>query len=88
MLLHGKGTEVNKNDPKLLAALEEFYRIIAQYDPKNVYNMDKTSLFFQLLLIYIDALWTPWRIQMWVQVKDNGRRRSRDALPSSQHFEG
>jgi hypothetical protein len=26
--------------------------IIAQYDPKNVYNMDKTSLFFQLLLIY------------------------------------
>jgi hypothetical protein len=50
--------------------------------------MDKTSLFFQLLLIYIDALWTPWRIQMWVQVKDNGRRRSRDALPSSQHFEG
>jgi hypothetical protein len=52
MFLHGKGTEVNKNDPKLLAALEEFYRIIAQYDPKNVYNMDKTSLFFQLLLIY------------------------------------
>jgi hypothetical protein len=35
-----------------------------------------------------DALPTPWRTQMWVQVKDNGRRRSRDALPSSQHFEG
>jgi hypothetical protein len=52
MLLHEKGTEVNKNNPKLLAALEEFYRIIAQYDPENVYNMDKTSLFFQLLLIY------------------------------------
>ncbi len=52
MLLHGKGTKVNKNDPELLAALEEFYRIIAQYDPENVYNMDKTSLFFQLLLIY------------------------------------
>ncbi len=52
MLLHGKGIEVNKNDPKLLATLEEFYSIIAQYDPKNVYYMDKTSLFFQLLLIY------------------------------------
>jgi hypothetical protein len=52
MLLHGKGTEVNKNDPKLLAALEKIYRIIAQYDPENVYNMDKTSLFLKLLLIY------------------------------------
>jgi hypothetical protein len=52
MLLHGKGTEVNNNDLELLAALKEFYRIIAQYDPENVYNMDKTSLFFQLLLIY------------------------------------
>ncbi len=38
--------------------------------------------------ITIDALPTPWRTQMWVQVKDIGRRRSRDALPSSQHFEG
>ncbi len=46
MLLHGKGIEVNKNDPKLLAVLEEFYKIIAQYDPENVYNMDKTSFFF------------------------------------------
>jgi hypothetical protein len=35
-----------------------------------------------------DALPTPWRTQMWVQVKDSGRRRSREALPSSQHFEG
>jgi hypothetical protein len=52
MLLHRKGTKVNKNDPKLLVALEEFYKIIMQYDPENVYNMDKTSLFFQLLLIY------------------------------------
>jgi hypothetical protein len=52
MLLHGKGIEVNKNDLELLATLEEFYRIIVQYDPENVYNMDKTSLFFQLLLIY------------------------------------
>jgi hypothetical protein len=52
MLLHGKGIEVNKNNPELLAALEKFYRIITQYDLENVYNMDKTSLFFQLLLIY------------------------------------
>jgi hypothetical protein len=35
-----------------------------------------------------DALPTPWRTQMWVQVKDSGRGRSRDAFPSSQHFEG
>jgi hypothetical protein len=28
MLLHRKGTEVNKNYPKLLEALEEFYKII------------------------------------------------------------
>jgi hypothetical protein len=52
MLLHGKGIEVNKNNPELLAALEKFYRIITQYDLENVYNMDKTSLFFQLFLIY------------------------------------
>jgi hypothetical protein len=36
----------------------------------------------------IDALPTPWRTQGWVQVKDSGRGRSRDAFPSSQHFEG
>jgi hypothetical protein len=46
MLFHGEGTEVNKNDLKLLVALEELYGIIAQYDPKNVYNMDKIGLFF------------------------------------------
>ncbi len=49
MLLHGEGTEVNKNDLELLVALEELYGIIAQYDPKNVYNMDETGLFFRLL---------------------------------------
>jgi hypothetical protein len=52
MLLHKKGTEVNKNDSELLAALEELYDIITQYDPKNVYNMDETSLFFRLLPRY------------------------------------
>ncbi len=52
MLLREEGAEVNKNDPKLLVALEELYRIIMQYDPENVYNMDETSLFFRLLLRY------------------------------------
>jgi hypothetical protein len=53
MLLHGEGAEVNKNDLELLAALEEFYKIIAQYDPENIYNMDETSLFFRLLPKYL-----------------------------------
>jgi hypothetical protein len=52
MLLHGEGAQVNKNDSKLLVTLEEFYGIIAQYDPKNVYNMDEIGLFFWLLLRY------------------------------------
>jgi hypothetical protein len=46
MLLHEEGTEVNKSDLGLLAALDDLYAIIAQYDPKNVYNMDETGLFF------------------------------------------
>jgi hypothetical protein len=53
MLLHGEGAKVNKNDLELLATLEELYEIIAQYDPKNVYNMDETSLFFWLLSRYL-----------------------------------
>jgi hypothetical protein len=31
---------------------------------------------------------TPWRTQMWVQVKGSGKRRSRGTLPSSQHLRG
>jgi hypothetical protein len=49
MLLHEEGVEVNKNDLEVLVALEELYEIIAQYDPKNVYNMDEIGLFFLLL---------------------------------------
>jgi len=49
MLLHGKGAEINKSDPGLLATLDDLYAIITQYDPKNVYNTDETSLFFHLL---------------------------------------
>jgi hypothetical protein len=52
MLLHGEGVEVNKSDLGLLVALDDLYAIIAQYDFENVYNMDKTSLFFHLLPKY------------------------------------
>jgi hypothetical protein len=52
MFLHGGGAEVDKNDLELLSALEELYSIIVQYDPKNVYNMDKIGLFFRLLPRY------------------------------------
>ncbi len=52
MLLHGEGAEVNKFDLGLLAALDDLYAIIAQYDPENVYNMDETGLFFRLLSRY------------------------------------
>ncbi len=48
MLLHGEGVKVNKSDLGLLATLDNLYAIIAQYDPENVYNMDKTDLFFHL----------------------------------------
>ncbi len=46
MLLHGEGTEVNKSDPILLAALDDLYAIITQYDPENVYHMDRRAYFF------------------------------------------
>ncbi len=46
-------TEVNKNDLELLTTLEELNMIIAQYDPKNVNNMEETSLFFRLLVKYL-----------------------------------
>ncbi len=48
MLLHGEGVKVNKSDLGLLATVDNLYEIIAQYDPENVYNMDKTGLFFRL----------------------------------------
>ena len=52
MLLHGEGTEVEKDDPQLLAALEDLYKIIEQYEPEFVYNIDETGLFFRLLPRY------------------------------------
>jgi hypothetical protein len=38
---------------KFLVALKELYEIIVQYDLEKVYNMDETSLFFQLFLRYL-----------------------------------
>jgi hypothetical protein len=52
MLFHGEGAEVNKSDLGLMAALDDLYAIIAQYDPENVYNMDEIGLFFCLLPRY------------------------------------
>ena len=51
LMLHGEG-EVNKDDPKLLAALLKLYAVIEQYDLEYIYNMDETGLFFRLLPRY------------------------------------
>jgi hypothetical protein len=56
MLLHGEGTKVNKNDLELFVTLEDLYKIFVQYDLENVYNMDETGLFFQLLLRYLPQM--------------------------------
>jgi len=40
------------------------------------------------MMMNSDAFPTPWKTQMWVQVENIGRRRSRGMLPNSQHFEG
>ena len=52
ILLHGEGAEVDQEDPKLLAALDDLYATISRYNPENVYNMDETGLFFRLLPRY------------------------------------
>ena len=49
LLLHGEEVEVDRENSDLVAALDKLYAIIAKYDPENVYNMDKTGLFFRLL---------------------------------------
>jgi hypothetical protein len=53
MLLHGEGTEVNKNNLELLDTLKELYEIIIEYDLENVCNMDEIGLFFRLLPRYL-----------------------------------
>ena len=44
MLLHGEGAEVNRDNPDLIAKLNELHGLIKEYDPENVYNMDETRL--------------------------------------------
>ena len=46
------GEEVNKEDPALLAKQEALYNLFGKYDPSNIYNMDKTSLFYRMLPRY------------------------------------
>ena len=52
MLLHGERAEVDKNDPILLQQQNKRYEIIATYDPENVFNINKTGLFFRILPRY------------------------------------
>ena len=52
ILLHGEDREVDKNDPGLLAALDDLYAIIQWCDLENIYNMDEKGLFFWILLQY------------------------------------
>ena len=52
VLLHDEGAEMDKEYPKLLGTLNDLHYTIARYDSENVYNMDETELFFQLLLRY------------------------------------
>jgi len=52
ILLHGEGGEVDKNDPVLLATLDDLYAIIQEYNLEIMYNMDETRLFFWILLQY------------------------------------
>ena len=37
---------MDRDNPNLLLALDELCAIFAQYDLKNVYNMDETNVFF------------------------------------------
>lgn len=48
MMLYGEGADLDKEDLKLLADLDELYSVIATYDPENVYNMDDTGSFLKI----------------------------------------
>ena len=43
---------MDRKNPDLIAALDKLYAIISKYDLEYVYNIDKTGLFFRLLLKY------------------------------------
>ncbi len=47
-LLYGEEASVDKEDPFLLAALDDLCQIISDYTPSTVYNMDETGLFFRV----------------------------------------
>ena len=49
--MHGEDGEVQKDDPVLLLKLEELYKEIKKYDPSQIYNMDETDIFLELLQI-------------------------------------
>jgi hypothetical protein len=57
-------------------------------NPWVVQDRGSRSTFVGLVITKLvnDALPTPWRIQMWVQIKNNKRLRNRGMLLSSQHF--
>lgn len=50
--LHGEGGEVDREDPEMLAQLNDLYDVINQYDPEHVYNMDETGYFYRQLPKY------------------------------------
>jgi hypothetical protein len=54
----------------------------------NEQKDDQEQDYNKIMVMDYDMFPTPWRIQMWVQIEDNGRARSRGTLPSSQHFRG
>jgi hypothetical protein len=67
--------------------------ITMQYDNVSfhVKVVDTVPQFFTIaknIMYGIDTLPTSQRTQMWAQVGNNRRRKSRGMLPSSQHFEG
>jgi hypothetical protein len=49
MLLHGKGTEVNKNDPELLAALKNFTGLLRNMIQKMSTIWTRLACFFNCL---------------------------------------
>ncbi|XP_014768799.1 uncharacterized protein LOC106868168 [Octopus bimaculoides] len=51
VLLHGKGAEMNKEDPELLAALNDLYAVMEQYDAEDVYSM-----FINIYIMFITAI--------------------------------
>ena len=49
LILHSEVAQVDRENPDLVSALDKLYALISKYDLENIYNMDKTGLFFWLL---------------------------------------